>query len=173
MTLAVLQAKQAITEQMYSYCRGLDRMDRALTRSVWHPDGLADYPPHYRGGADGFVDWVWTSHEQLLGHVHHITNILIELTGPAAAVSEAQALILLRAPTAGAHPATSLLSVRYLDRWSYRDDRWALGERRLVTDATEHVATIDHPWTADRDARRGPDDPSYALLGHAGRVDRT
>jgi SnoaL-like domain len=165
MSLPALQAKQAITEQMYSYCRGLDRMDRALTRSVWHPDGLADYRPHYRGGADGFVDWVWGSHAQLLGHVHHITNILIELTEPAAAVSEAQALILVRAPSEGSHPVTSLLSVRYLDRWSCRDGRWALDARRLVTDATEHVATHDRPWSAHRDARRGPDDPSYALLG--------
>jgi hypothetical protein len=164
MTLAALQAKQAITEQMYSYCRGLDRMDRALTRSVWHPDGLADYRPHYHGDADGFIDWVWASHEQLLGHVHHITNILIELPEPDTAASEAQALILLRAPDEGAHPLTSLLSVRYLDRWSCRDGRWALDARRLLTDATEHLTTLDRPWSADRAARRGPEDPSYAVL---------
>ncbi|HEY4095421.1 MAG TPA: nuclear transport factor 2 family protein [Baekduia sp.] len=143
MTLAVLQAKQAITEQMYSYCRGLDRKDRALTRAVWHPDGLADYRPHYRGGADGFIEWVWAAHEQLLGHVHHITNILIELTEPDVATTEAQALILIRAPGEDEHPTTSLLSVHYVDRWSCRDGRWALDTRRLLTDATEHLARLD------------------------------
>src|SRR5438477_89804 len=37
--LETLAAKQAITEVIYRYCRGLDRMDRALALSVWHPGG--------------------------------------------------------------------------------------------------------------------------------------
>ena len=37
-----LLAKQAIREVIYRYCRGLDRMDRALALSCWHPGGTAD-----------------------------------------------------------------------------------------------------------------------------------
>lgn len=34
-----LAAKWAITEVIHRYCRGLDRMDKALALSCWHPDG--------------------------------------------------------------------------------------------------------------------------------------
>ena len=40
--LRELSDKQAITEVIYRYCRGLDRMDADLVRAVWHPGGTAD-----------------------------------------------------------------------------------------------------------------------------------
>jgi len=39
--LDLLAAKQAITEAIHRYCRGVDRMDRALTLSVGHRGGGA------------------------------------------------------------------------------------------------------------------------------------
>jgi len=47
--LAELLAKQAITEQIYRYCRAMDRVDSELGKSVWHADGLADYGPMFQG----------------------------------------------------------------------------------------------------------------------------
>ena len=52
-----LAAKQAITEVIYKYCRGLDRMDRELADTVWHPDGTADYG-NFQGTGAQFLDYV-------------------------------------------------------------------------------------------------------------------
>ena len=49
--------KQAITEIIYRYCRGLDRMDRELTLSCWHEGGTDDHGALFSGTADEFVAW--------------------------------------------------------------------------------------------------------------------
>jgi hypothetical protein len=170
--VAELLAKHAITERLYAYCRGIDRMDRELTRTLWHPDGTADYGPHYHGDPDGLIDFVWASHETFLGHVHHITNVLIELPTPETAVSEAQAIIFLRQTDEGTQHIPHLLSVRYLDRWSCRRGSWAVDSRRLVNDAAIHLEALPTPdGTSESPARRSPDDPSYALFERRFRGD--
>ena len=78
-SVEVLTAKQAITEVLYHYCRGLDRMDRAMALSVWHPDGTADYGEIYQGTGHGFVEWVWHAHAAMAAHSHQITNVLIDV----------------------------------------------------------------------------------------------
>jgi hypothetical protein len=170
--VAGLLAKQAITERLYAYCRGIDRMDRNLTRNLWHPDGTADYGPHYSGDPDGLIDFVWASHETFLGHVHHITNVLIELLTPETAVSEAQAIIFLREMAEGSQRIPHILSVRYVDRWSCRRGSWAVDSRLLVTDAAMHLEVLPTPDnTSDSLARRSPEDPSYALFQRRFRGD--
>ncbi|HMJ34513.1 MAG TPA: nuclear transport factor 2 family protein [Baekduia sp.] len=167
--MAELLAKQAITEQLYAYCRGIDRMDRTLTRNLWHADGTADYSPHYRGDPDGLIDFVWASHEAFLGHVHHITNVLIELSTPETAVSEAQAIVFLREMT-GRTP--HVLSIRYIDRWSCRGGSWAVDSRRLVNDVAIQLEVLPAPGsTSDSPARRSPEDPSYAVFQRRFRGD--
>jgi len=54
--LRELSDKQAITEVIYRYCRGLDRMDADMGRAVWHPGATADYGADtFRGTGDEFV----------------------------------------------------------------------------------------------------------------------
>ena len=50
------EAKLAITEVLYRYCRALDRMDRDLADTIWHPGGTADYGPTFQGPAAGLLD---------------------------------------------------------------------------------------------------------------------
>ena len=47
--LETLVAKQAIRDALSRYCRGLDRMDKAMAYAVWHPDGTADYQGIFEG----------------------------------------------------------------------------------------------------------------------------
>src|ERR1700676_916277 len=49
-----LGAKQAITEVLYRYCRAIDRMDRDLASTIWHPGGSADYGPVFKGTGEAF-----------------------------------------------------------------------------------------------------------------------
>lgn len=80
-----IEAKLAITEVLYRYCRALDRMDRDLMDTVWHPDATADYGPTFQGSASGLLDVMWANHAKLLGHSHQVTNVLIEIDGDRAA----------------------------------------------------------------------------------------
>src|SRR5260370_8252218 len=76
-----IEAKLAITEVLYRYCRALDRMDRDLMDPVWHPDGTADYGPTFQGSASGLLDLMSASHAKLLGQSPQVTNVLIEVDG--------------------------------------------------------------------------------------------
>lgn len=162
--LQILLAKQAITEVLYRYCRGLDRMDRDLALSVWHPDGTADYG-FFKGTGAEFVAWVWQAHEKFLAHSHQITNILIEVDGESA-VSEACVTVALRTKANAGRTADIVGRGRYLDRWSQRDGVWAINHRHFLDD---FHALYDMPLTEITDGsqstgRRGPDDPSYSVL---------
>ncbi|MEO5586165.1 MAG: nuclear transport factor 2 family protein [Novosphingobium sp.] len=117
-TLQAVAARQAITDQIYRYCRAMDRIDLALGYSVWHEDGTADYGDVFVGTGREFVDHVAIQHGQLLVHSHQVTNIVIELDGDTAA-SEAYVTASLRMERGGKLLQMVVLS-RYLDRWSKR-----------------------------------------------------
>jgi SnoaL-like protein len=175
-----LAAKQAITEAIYRYCRGLDRLDRELFESVWHSDATVDYGVTYSGSAAGLVDNFWVSHPKLTGHSHQVTNILIEVDGDRAASESYCIGTLWKVNDAGV--LTQLRAVgRYLDTWSCRDGVWAIDHRKFVYDA---VFPSSHPVPADttgdyimglaakRDpmdtqGRRDRTDPSYEVLDTA------
>ena len=83
--LQVLLAKQEITEALARYCRGMDRMDDDLARSVFHPDATADYGEGiYQGTGYGFVDFARASHEAMVTHHHQIGTISIVIDGETA-----------------------------------------------------------------------------------------
>ena len=151
-TVADLLAKQEITEQLYRYCRALDRFDKPMAMQVWHEDATADYGDDiFQGTGEGFVEWVWPVHEHgFTFHSHQITNVLIDVRDDTA-VSEAYVTVWLR-PVEG----DDLVDRgRYLDRWERRDGRWAIVARRYVSDMSGMSAG----------ASRGPDDPSWELFG--------
>ena len=45
--LEVLVEKEAIRDQIYNYCRALDRIDNDLGYTVFAPDAEVDYGPTY------------------------------------------------------------------------------------------------------------------------------
>jgi hypothetical protein len=161
--IAALLAKHQITEVLYGYCRGLDRMDRPLASATWHEDGTADYVGMYSGSGEGFLDWVWPTHEALYRHSHQITNVLIEVDGDHAA-SEAYVTVVLRVKQP--EQLTDIVSRgRYLDRWSRRDGRWAVDARVFVEDL-QTVTPLPVTEAADGSpaSRRDDHDPSYAVF---------
>lgn len=162
-----LVVKQAITEQIYSYCRGLDRMDRALALQVWHDDGLADYGSIFSGSGAEFIDWVFESHKRRSAHSHQISNILIHIDGDRAA-SEAYVTASLRNEGEGGVTET-VARGRYADRWSVRAGRWAIDHRIYVHDF-DAVIPVTEAGISSR-ARRDQQDPSYTVLkpNEAGR----
>lgn len=161
-----LLARAAVREQLHTYCRAMDRMDHALGYSVWHDDGLADYGDIFRGTGREFVDWVCRSHQRLYAHSHQVTTVGIAVAGDHA-VSEAYVTAVLRWRDDTGH-WEAVNRGRYLDRWSRRDDRWAIDLRRYVHDFDDV-----HRVSAERlpgHGRRDVDDPSYELFAAIDRL---
>jgi hypothetical protein len=128
--LTIPAAKQAITENLYRYCRSMDRMDRDLALSCWHPGGTDEHTPLFSGTGPEFVEWVWKIHEPMLLTRHQLTNILIEVADDQA-WSESYWTVLLRVEREG-----SILDLwsggRYVDHHRSVDGRWAFVHRRSI-----------------------------------------
>ena len=153
--------RQAITDQIYRYCRAMDRIDHQLGYSIWHEDGTADYGQQvFQGSGRDFIDHVCRQHSQLLTHSHQVTNIIIELDGDRAA-SEAYVTATLRMERDGRLLQMMVIS-RYLDRWSKRQGRWGIDHRLTVMDMDE-IREVS-PMKEHAVGRRDRDDPSYAVL---------
>jgi hypothetical protein len=162
-----LADRQAITDQLYRYCRAVDRLDVALGYSIWHQDGVADYGDIYRGSGRGVIDFICESHRQLLHHSHQISNILIALDGDAAG-SESYATVNLRLQGQGKIQQITVW-IRYIDAWSRRGGDWRLDRRQTIIDFDEIRDVL--PMGQYAVGRRDSADPSYKVLG--GSTDRT
>lgn len=178
--LHVLVAKDAICDQIYTYCRAIDRMDRALVDTVWHPDGTIDFsdgmvaanyspgsPPVPFGKHFAFA---WQFRAGFLTHSHQATNILITVEGDKAG-SETTSITVLHKLVDG-QIEQMLIWGRWLDRWSCRDGRWAIDHRMGVMDCAQvsHFTPgpINDPLA--HHSRRDHDDPSYQFLDLAAKV---
>jgi hypothetical protein len=148
-----------ITEQIYRYCRSVDRLDVALGHAVFHPDSYADFGL-YKGNGRGWIDFICQEHRKFLHHSHQVTNIVLELDGERAG-SEAYVTATLRARE-GERLMQRQFWARYVDAWSRRDGRWAIDRRECVIDfdALSEVTPIAEHGRSRRDR----DDPSYGVL---------
>lgn len=157
-----LADKFAITEQIYHYCRSVDRLDVPLGHAVFHEDGTADYGPKgFRGSGRDAIDWICAAHGQLAAHSHQVTNILIELDGERAG-SEAYVTATLRMEREDKTMQIEVWS-RYCDRWSKRDGVWRIDHRDAVTDY-DCIREVN-PMNRHERGARDASDPSYAALG--------
>jgi len=161
MSLGELQARQAIADHIYRYCRSVDRLDIPLGHSIWHEDGVADYGGYYQGAGKGVIDLICQNHSILLHHSHQISNILIELDGDTAG-SESYCTAALRLQR-GDKLLHMMVWSRYIDSWSRREGRWALDKRIAIRDFDEvrEVAVMEQHEIGRRDHT----DPSYGVLG--------
>jgi hypothetical protein len=152
--------RQAITDQIYRYCRAMDRIDHELGYSIWHENGTADYGHNFQGSGREFIDHVCAQHAGLQQHSHQMSNIVIELDGDKAG-SESYVTATLRMVRDGKTLQMAVLS-RYIDTWSKRDGRWALDHRQAIMEMDEMREVT--PMKVHDTARRDRTDPSYTVL---------
>ena len=132
--IAELHAKQQITEVLYRRARAGDRRDVDLALSCYH-DGATENHEGFDGTAAEFirdrsmispnspapVTFLW----------HFISNVLIDLDGDEADV-ESYHIALVGRKTEAEGATHSTIGGRYLDRFAFRDGRWAIAERSVV-----------------------------------------
>jgi hypothetical protein len=160
-------AKQAISEVIHRYCRAVDRMDRSLAASCWHPGATADYRGLFEGAVEGLLDWMWRQHAALRGHSHQVTNILIETRGDRA-VSESYVTATLRRERSPGELVDMVFLGRYLDRWSQREGTWAIDQRIFLGDLS-HEIPVSPEFAGSGAGRRDSGDPSHTLFSAARR----
>lgn len=170
----------AITDVLHRYARGLDRMDKVLTQSCWHPGGTDDHAPMYKGSAEGFLDWLWPVHAALEMTHHNISNILIELDGNQAG-TECYWHVTLR-KRVGTELWDSVSQGRYVDQFEKINGVWAIRHRQSLHDwnRTEKVKHVrgdpalpvivvpNNPEAAPAPNRRDVGDYSYRVLRQRG-----
>ncbi len=82
--LRELVDRQAIHDVILRYCRGVDRMDRELLLSAYHPDAIDDHGL-FVGGPEAFADYFLAFHQSQQSATQHIiTNHSCELDGDTA-----------------------------------------------------------------------------------------
>ena len=159
--LRALLDKQAITEVILSYSRAVDRGDEPLLRSCYHHDAVEDHGGSFLGPANDYIAAILpTLHGGRL-LTHTVTNILIELQGDHAALSECYYLSFARYPAAEP-PFETLTLARAIDRFERRDGVWRITRRQLRWEWNREQP-INETW-----ARGGIGDP--AILLHGGKM---
>ena len=127
-----LIARQEITDVIYRYARGIDRLDFDLVRSCYHPDAYDDHGA-LAGGVDEFIAGAkeflpkWTATQHFMG------NMLIELNGDRASV-ETYAVAYHRREDAEGNGKDDTLGIRYVDRFEKREDKWLIAHRVVATE---------------------------------------
>jgi ketosteroid isomerase-like protein len=123
-----LYDKQAIREVITNYSRGIDRRDKALLLSCYHPDALDDHGM-FVGGAEDFYEWTDPSHLRYFKtHQHIVTNHTCSLEGN---VAHAETYWMF----AGMTETDGKLATyggRYVDRLEKREGQWKIAVRKCV-----------------------------------------
>ena len=161
-TLQSLLDRDAIRDVLSRYCRGLDRMDRPLADTVWHPEGTALYEGIFEGTGAGFLDWVWEAHANMDRHSHQITNVLVELDGDRATSEAYVTVVLWTRPDADRKQLELVGRGRYLDRWERRAGKWGIVHRLHLLDMSS-VFPLEHA-DVSCGSRRDPKDLSYEFF---------
>jgi hypothetical protein len=160
----ILLDKQRIYELLVRYCRGVDRCDVDLIRSVYHDDAFDDHG-YWKGAGRDFAPFI----ANRLRHAnsattHSITNVLIEVNGD---VARSEASVMATLVRRNSDPTeVDVVGARYLDNLSRRSGDWRIDRRLVVLDWRKtEIWAETAPAVPTEDFARGdraPDDPSYS-----------
>jgi 3-phenylpropionate/cinnamic acid dioxygenase small subunit len=170
--VAALLAKQEITEVLYRRARAGDRRDVELALSCYH-EGATEEHEGFTGSAAEFTRNVSMISPESKAPVtclwHLISNILIELGEDVADVESYHIAVVVR--DEGAGETQSFIGGRYLDKFAFRDGRWAITHRDVVFDWSRVGETSATYWDlVGLDPAKllrgefGAGDPLYSLL---------
>ena len=132
--LRELQDREAIRTVIATYSRGVDRLDRELLISVFHPDAMDDHGV-FLGSREEFADWAIANHTAShQSHQHCILTHTCDLDGDTAHTETYYMFVAMN--RAGNSVTTPMVASggRYIDRLEKRDGRWAIAVRVCIRD---------------------------------------
>jgi len=154
-----LLAKDAIRELALLYCRGVDRQDPQLLRSLYTADATDTHGDTFDGPASGYVDFLEQSFPYIRFSGHHVCNHLISVDGDRGE-GEVYALAYHVIPDGSGGWLEDFMSVRYLDHYQREsDDVWRFAKRVVNYDLRRQ-----RPCDQVPESHPGSEDISYATL---------
>jgi hypothetical protein len=156
--------EREIHDVLLRYCRGIDRLDEELLRSVYHDDAYDDHGV-FKGSGPEFVDWVLPIlRDQMQASMHLLSNVRIEVDGPFADCESY--VIAHHRRTVDDRLVLDTVGGRYVDRMEKRAEQWRIARRVVVLDWSR-IDTIERefPMDAYTQGLRSRDDLSYAPGG--------
>jgi hypothetical protein len=131
-----ISSQFAIQQALARYCRGVDRIDRALLESAYWPDGYDDHVA-FAGAAPEFIDWVLELLSNDIATSHSLGQSLFALEGRRAVVETYfQARSHRRAPGG---EILSISSGRYVDQFEEREGEWRILNRKVLLDLRREI----------------------------------
>jgi hypothetical protein len=163
--LRAMDARYRIKDALMRNARGVDRLDRGMILSAYHP-GARDNHGSFDGCAEDFADWVLARHTgKIHGCTHFLGNSLVRLDGDTARC-ETYNSVYYRMPAPDGFRDMVAFG-RYADRFECRDGDWRIADR-LVVFETDRVDRLARRWElpmrlALAQGTRDMSDPSYDL----------
>lgn len=158
-----LADRQDILDALTRFSRGLDRLDRDLFLSAFHPDATIAAGP-FVGGPVPLWDWSSAMHAAGQSATHHaLLNHSCDVDG---GIAHAETYYLFAARNRD--DSNWLAGGRYIDRLEKRDGAWRIAMRTNAIEWSGVLPTMplpfaDVPGLHDNGApARDRDDPSYA-----------
>jgi hypothetical protein len=125
-----IQDREAIRDCLMRYARGVDRFDRELILSAFHPDFIDEHGK-FVGTREEFADWALDQHTKThLSTQHYLMNHRCELAGDTA---HAETYFLFVGMNRKGKPL-QMNGGRYVDRLEKRNGNWGIAYRELLRD---------------------------------------
>ncbi len=157
-----LADRQDILDCLIRFSRGMDRFDRELFLSAFHPDATIAAGV-FVGGPKPLYDWASALHQQGQVATHHnLLNLTCEIEGDTAH-TETYYLFVGR----NRDDTNWIAGGRYIDRLERRDGAWRIALRTNVIEWSGVIPTMPLPFADVPDIHgngapvRSRDDPSY------------
>lgn len=148
-----LLAREAITQQLYKYCRSIDQKDWQAVRACFAPEHIHSHGS-YTGDLDGFIHFAQLVGDRMqVGH-HSISNVLVELGDDELSASSKayfNAVHRIKGEQISEMyfynddieqvDSDWLVAGMYDDQWIFRDNQWLINGRnaRHVWERVEAV----------------------------------
>ena len=151
-----LLAQQQIRDVLLRYCRGIDRMDRELVRSCYHPDATDEHGS-FTGNVEEFLQWCWRLLSRYTSTMHYLSNILVEIEGHRAQAESYGTAVHRGDPRY--QERNLVVGFRFVDMLEKRDGEWRILQRVATTEwVSRH--TEANEWPIPPGMRRGQRDHS-------------
>lgn len=121
-----------IRKLLATYCRGIDRCDKELLKTVYWPEAYEEHGL-FNGNAWEFAEFIVPLLKTMKITMHSISNALIELQGDTAQSETYVSAYHLMTDASGA-PIEMVVAGRYLDRFERRGSEWRIIRRSFVMD---------------------------------------
>ena len=161
-----IESKQAISEILYLYARGWDRLDEEAVLGCFWPESSHAHGS-FKGKSHDFITVAFPRIRKIIGTTHMVSNPIILLDGDRALSECYFQAHHRRLNTAATDEEDYYIQGRYIDRFERRGGLWKIIHRQGLSDVERVVPRADvalRNAPPEQRGRRKPDDALYGMM---------